>query len=347
VIFIPIPREFIEVYREQGYHFIGKQACVKPCHWLRKALKTGGKYMCYKYRFFGIPSHRCLQMTPIIQCNLRCVFCWRTHPQDIGIYDWDETKVDPRDLDDPETIAENALKEWRRVLSGFIGSPSIPKKLIEEALRPIHVTFSLTGEPFLYPYLGELVYEFFRRGFRSVFIVTNGTMPEAMSKLEYEPSQLYLSLYGANEEMFKLTARPLSGNLWSKVLESLELLKSFKCPTVLRLTLVKGFNMERPEEYAKLVVKAEPTYVEAKAAMALGYFRYRLSNDAMPRHSEIRKFAEKIAEETGYYIVDESLHSRVVLLCKFKKPIEIIPKDMHPYALSTKETEEYVESDEE
>ena len=33
---------------------------------------------CYKQTFYGIQSHRCLQMTPSInQCNHMCLFCWR------------------------------------------------------------------------------------------------------------------------------------------------------------------------------------------------------------------------------------------------------------------------------
>jgi tRNA wybutosine-synthesizing protein 1 len=41
----------------------------------------------------------------------------------------------------------------------------------------------------------------------------------------------------------------------------------------------------------------------------------------MPRHREIREFAMRLAEETGYNIIDESKESRVVLLSKLEKPI--------------------------
>jgi wyosine [tRNA(Phe)-imidazoG37] synthetase (radical SAM superfamily) len=36
----------------------------------------------------------------------------------------------------------------------------------------------------------------------------------------------------------------------------------------------------------------------------------------MPLHQEIRAFAEELAQETGYFISDESEQSRVLLLKK-------------------------------
>jgi tRNA wybutosine-synthesizing protein 1 len=38
----------------------------------------------------------------------------------------------------------------------------------------------------------------------------------------------------------------------------------------------------------------------------------------MPSHEEIRKFAKKLSDETGYIISDERTDSRVVLLCRDK-----------------------------
>ncbi|HDM36274.1 MAG TPA: 4-demethylwyosine synthase TYW1, partial [Candidatus Syntrophoarchaeum butanivorans] len=36
----------------------------------------GGEF-CYKGRFYGVASHRCIQMTPTILCNQACIHCWR------------------------------------------------------------------------------------------------------------------------------------------------------------------------------------------------------------------------------------------------------------------------------
>lgn len=79
--------------------------------------------------------------------------------------------------------------------------------------------------------------------------------------------------------------------------------------------------MKDTKDYAKLIAKANPTYVEAKAAMAVGFYRKRLTYEDMPWHSEIKAFAEQLTKETGYNIIDESKPSEVVLLSRLEKPI--------------------------
>jgi tRNA wybutosine-synthesizing protein 1 len=77
------------------------------------------------------------------------------------------------------------------------------------------------------------------------------------------------------------------------------------------------------EDYAKLVEKANPTYIEAKAYMHIGFSNLRLSFDRMPMHKEVKVFAEQLAEKTGYKIIDEAPESRVVLLSRLEKPIKV------------------------
>ncbi|RLF00561.1 MAG: 4-demethylwyosine synthase TYW1 [Thermoprotei archaeon] len=310
-----------DTYKRQGYHFVGVQAVVKPCHWTKKSLISGGREFCYKQKFYGIPSHRCLQMSPIIQCSQRCLYCWRAQPSDLKI-SFDELKV--KVYDDPYSIVENSVSEWQKILSGYYGNHKIDPVMLQEAMRPIHAAISLVGEPTMYPRISELIEAFFEYGFKTTFIVTNGNFPEVISSLEREPSQLYLSLSAPDEETYRKVCRPLLKDGWRRVLESLELLKSLSCPTVVRITLVKGLNTSNIEKYAKLLADAEPTYIEPKAAMSLGYFRHRLDVNSMPRHQEVREFAEKLAEYSGYNIIDESLSSRIVLLSKLRKPIKLI-----------------------
>jgi tRNA wybutosine-synthesizing protein 1 len=81
--------------------------------------------------------------------------------------------------------------------------------------------------------------------------------------------------------------------------------------------------MEHIDQYAKLVVKANPTYVEAKAYMHIGFSNLRLSFECMPTHNEVKDFAAQLAEKTGYKILDEAPESRVVLLSRLEKPIQV------------------------
>ena len=72
--------------------------------------------------------------------------------------------------------------------------------------------------------------------------------------------------------------------------------------------------MINTDEYANLINKANPTYVEVKAYMFVGSSRKRLSLDNMPSHQDVRDFAQEIADKTGRELTKESEVSRVVLL---------------------------------
>jgi len=222
--------------------------------------------------------------------------------------------------DPPEEIVEGCLKAQLRILSGYKGNPKTNLEKYREALQPKHAAISLTGEPTLYSPLGGLIRSFHKRGF-TTFLVSNGTLPEALSRLDEEPTQLYISVSAFDEKSFKEFCRPQIPKAWEKLKETLSMLNSFSCPTVLRLTLTRGLNMKKPEAYAKLIEKANPTYVEPKAYMHVGLSRLRLKFENMPTHREILNFSTKLAELTGYKILNEAPESRVVLLSRLEKPI--------------------------
>jgi tRNA wybutosine-synthesizing protein 1 len=81
--------------------------------------------------------------------------------------------------------------------------------------------------------------------------------------------------------------------------------------------------MSHPEEYARLISKANPTYVEPKAYMHVGFSRLRLGFENMPSHEEVRDFAVKLADATEYNVLNEASESRVALLSRLKKPIKL------------------------
>lgn len=290
---------------------VGLHSGVKRCKWLHEAL-VHNRY-CYKQKFYGIKSHQCLQMTPaLFYCTQQCVFCWRAQNGDLQI-GWDELQLP--DWDPVENIVEGSLHAQERILTGYKGNEQTDWRKFREALTPKHVAISLTGEPTLYEPLGELIHAFHKRAF-TTFLVTNGTRPAKLAILNEEPTQLYVSVCAPNEEVYKRVCRPQINDAWTKLNETLSLLPSFTCPTVIRMTLVRGLNMENVDEYAKLVEKAAPTYVEAKAYMHVGFSNLRLGFERMPSHAEILAFASRLAGETGYKVLDECTDSRVVLLSK-------------------------------
>jgi tRNA wybutosine-synthesizing protein 1 len=91
-------------------------------------------------------------------------------------------------------------------------------------------------------------------------------------------------------------------------------MNSFDCNTAIRVTAVKGKNMILPKDFAELINKANPTYVEVKSYMCVGSSRDRLTLDNMPSYEELTEFAQEIADYSGREITKESEVSRVVLL---------------------------------
>jgi tRNA wybutosine-synthesizing protein 1 len=291
----------------QRYRLVGRNSAVKLCHWAKKSILDEG--FCYKQQFYGIESHRCLQMTPSVGwCTHRCVFCWRMTEYTLG------TRMS--EFDEPAFIVDECVKNQRLLLAGFGGIPErINRRKFEEAQDPNQAAISLVGEPTIYPDLNGLLEEFRRRNF-TTFLVSNGTFPERLSMLSVMPTQIYISLDAPDEKTYLKVDNPLVKDGWSRINRSLELVKDLKTKTVIRLTLVKGWNMEGIEGYARLIEKAEPDYVEAKAFMFVGGSRRRLSIENMPSHHEVKYFSERLAEMLGYRIKDEKEDSRVVLISK-------------------------------
>jgi tRNA wybutosine-synthesizing protein 1 len=265
-----------------------------------------GGDQCYKHHFYGISSHRCVQMTPTLECNHLCLHCWR--PVD-----------DPRpekEAMEPAELLEGILLGQKKFLSGYGGAKTTDPERLAEAREPRHVAISLMGEPTLYPYLKELIDLISQRGMTS-FLVSNATHPEVLEELR--PTQLYLSLNAPDVELYRRVCNP-AGDLWPRILESLEILKEHRCRSVIRMTLAKGLNMVRPEDYARVIERAEPDFVEVKAYMHLGRSRARLEREAMPQHHEILNYARTLAGELGYNLEAEVPLSRVALLSSRRIP---------------------------
>ncbi len=296
-----------KLLEKQGYRIIGEHSAVKACHWLKESLVNNRS--CYKQKFYGIESHRCLQMTPSVAwCQHRCVFCWRPIEHTIG------SKMEGETLDDPDFIIENAIQEQRRLLSGYGGNEKVDKSKLKEANEPRHAAISLAGEPTTYPMIGDLIENFHSRGF-TTYLVTNGINPEVLRDIE-EPTQLYLSLEAYDRKLYKRINKPQVKDGWERLNQSLEILNSIKTKKVIRLTLIRGFNLDNPEKFASLIEKAQPDYIEPKGYVHVGYSRRRLLREDMPSFEEVQKFATQLSEEIGYNIKDSSKDSKVVLLSK-------------------------------
>ena len=306
----PLPggmdRDRREVLERQGYRIVGGHSGVKLCHWTKASLTKG--VGCYKQTFYGIESHRCLQMTPTVDaCNLGCMFCWRS-------LEWGSDSL--LEADDPGFIVEESIRAQRELLSGYKGNLRVSRERLDEALHPDQVAISLTGEPTLYRRLGEMIDEFKRRGM-TTFLVTNGTTPSVLRRMAAEdrlPTQLYVTVAAPNEAIYRELMAPKSEHEFAKLRETLALLPSLPTRTVIRHTLVDGWNLGWEEEYARLDAVARPLFVECKGYSFVGESRLRLKAENVPPHASVRRFAERLAGLLGYGVAAEREDSRVVLL---------------------------------
>ena len=288
-----------------NYHSVNHTAA-QTCGWTANALRGEGK--CYKNIFYGIESHRCIQMTPVVRCNERCVFCWRDHRG--HAYELDDVE-----WDDPDAVVDASLSLQKKLLSGFGGNDRVRRETFEEAMTPRHVAISLDGEPTLYPYLPELIEAFHDRDI-TTFLVSNGTDPDLLARCD--PTQLYVSVDAAERATFDRVVRAMDEDAWERLIETMDVLyEKEETRTVLRTTLVKGENMHDPDWYAAFYERADPDFIELKAYMHVGHSRGRLDRSAMPEHEEVVAFTEAVQEHLPEYgELKDVPASRVALLSK-------------------------------
>ncbi len=290
---------------DPNYHSENHTAA-QTCGWTANALRGEGR--CYKNTFYGIQSHRCIQMTPVVKCNERCVFCWRDHSghaYEFGDVEWD----------DPEAVVEASIELQQKLLSGFGGNDDVPDEIFQEAMQPRHVAISLDGEPTLYPYLPELIEAFHDRGI-TTFLVSNGTRPDVLA--ECAPTQLYVSVDAPDRQTFQDVVRPVDDDAWTQLIKTLDVLaEKTETRTVLRTTLLAGRNMHHPAWYAAIFDRADADFVEMKAYMHVGNSRDRLDRDVMPDHTDVVAFTEAVQEYLPTHPVIRDVEpSRVALLAR-------------------------------
>lgn len=214
----------------------------------------------------------------------------------------------------------------KALLAKFVTTKDEIHRVHENALNPRHAAISLDGEPTLFPHIGEMVREFRKLGF-TTFIVTNGTTPDVLKNLDENeelPTILYVTIPAPNEEAYKYICRPRIPGTWQKILKTLDMLKTLKTRTVIRITSVKNLNnnSDLVPEYVALINRAAPDFVDIKGFTLEGGSMNiaerlnsdTLSNEYVPSFSDLMKFADELGQNGGYKIIETHEKSRDILL---------------------------------
>ena len=299
---------------KQGYSIIGSHSGVKICRWTKSALR--GRGSCYKFSFYGINSHQCMETTPSLSCSNKCVFCWRHGTNPVGTsWRW---VVDPPDL-----IFDGVKDNHYKKIKMMRGVPGVRSERFAEAMRIRHCALSLVGEPIFYPHINEFLAMLHRERISS-FLVCNAQHPNQLAALKHV-TQLYVSIDASNRESLRRIDRPLHRDFWERFQRCLDILRErrFLQRTVFRLTLVKGFNVEdEVTGYADLVEKGLPCFVEVKGVTYCGTSTSSSAGLTManvPFYREVCDFVEALNAELnkrglGYGIAAEHAHSCCILL---------------------------------
>jgi tRNA wybutosine-synthesizing protein 1 len=307
---------------KQGYSIVGSHSGVKICRWTKSALR--GRGSCYKYSFYGIASHQCMETTPSLSCSNKCVFCWRHGTNPVGTsWRW---VVDP-----PDMIFDGVKAGHYKKIKMMRGVPGVRAERFAEAMRIRHCALSLVGEPIFYPHINEFTAMLHKEHISS-FLVCNAQHPDQLAALK-PVTQLYVSIDASNRESLRKIDRPLHRDFWERFQRCLDVLreKRFQQRTVFRLTLVKGFNIEdEAEGYADLVEKGLPCFVEVKGVTYCGTSSSAgagLTMQNVPFYEEVCAFVEALnaaleRRGLGYGIAAEHAHSCCILIASNRFKVE-------------------------
>jgi tRNA wybutosine-synthesizing protein 1 len=299
---------------KQGYTIVGSHSGVKICRWTKSALR--GRGSCYKYSFYGIKSHLCMETTPSLSCSNKCIFCWRHGTNPVGTtWRW---KVDP-----PELIFKGVKEGHYKKIKMLKGIPGVRAERFAEAMRIRHCALSLVGEPIFYPHINEFLGMLHDEQISS-FLVCNAQHPDQLATL-HRVTQLYVSIDASNRDSLRRIDRPLHRDFWERFQRCLDILREKRHiqRTVFRLTLVKGFNVEdEVKGYADLVEKGLPCLVEVKGVTYCGTSSSAgagLTMQNVPFYEEVVAFVVALKDELQkrglkYGIGAEHAHSCCILL---------------------------------
>ena len=301
---------------------IADHSTVALCHWTKKSFKHEGS--CYKHKFYGISTHSCMEFSPAgMYCENRCVYCWR--PMEF----YDSMKMAQENVAEPKDIMEKLMEERKRLIMGHYGDSRSDKQRLDESLKPSHYAISLSGEPTMYPKLPELIkYLKSLQETKSIFLVTNGQEPDMIQRLKDEdalPTQLYLSTNAADYESFLKINKPKYDDSWQRWNKTLQMLKELDTRTVLRITLIRGYNdqNEMIPAFSQMLKESSPHFVEIKSYMHVGRSTNRLERENMLEMEEVKNFSKEIVKQSKIFsMMDESYVSRIVILQNNERNID-------------------------
>ena len=281
---------------------VGEHAMIALCPWTAHSISRNRP--CYKQQFYGIPSHRCVQMSPwSLSCGHNCLHCWRPP--------CGSNKA--QEILPPEPLANAIVREHLALVAGFEGSNVSDLTRAHEAKNPSNVAMSLTGEASRYPYLDELIEIFKCKGF-STILVTAGAEERSFANLVHLPSMLYLSVLAYDEKSYERLCRPIEST-WKDWVAFCAVFSQLHTTRVLRVTLIKGLNDHdrAMDGFSKIVGICRPKFIEVRSYAPVGRAALIGRENILP-FENIVEFCQEFCHSIDYRIAGINMNSGVLLL---------------------------------
>ncbi|MCK5176182.1 MAG: 4-demethylwyosine synthase TYW1, partial [Candidatus Aenigmarchaeota archaeon] len=130
------------------------------------------------------------------------------------------------------------------------------------------------------------------------------------------PTQLYISVSAPNEEKYIQISRPKQKDAWSLFSKSLDVMNGLKCRTVLRMTMINGLNTgeEYFEDYAKLIKRANPDFIEVKSYVNIGESQKQLGKNNQCEFEQVQEISKMLCKCVDFDYCDDAANSKICLL---------------------------------
>jgi tRNA wybutosine-synthesizing protein 1 len=125
--------------------------------------------------------------------------------------------------------------------------------------------------------------------------------------------------------MFLQVNRPRHKDAWERWQDSLHFLSTVDTRTVLRMTIIRGYNYgaENVEEFARVMSGGDPHFIEIKSYMHVGMSAERLEWGDMLSMEEVRSYSGMLCEKMpAFSVMDESEVSKIVVLQNKKRFVD-------------------------
>eukprot|EP00667_Euglena_gracilis_P003009 EG_transcript_3017 len=298
---------------EQGYRLVGTHSAVRLSRWTKTNLR--GRGGCFKRTFYGTRSYETVETSPSLSCSSNCVYCWK-HPGCPTSSQWLWA------VDDAKTVVDNVLLQHIAMLNTMKDVQGVRPDRLLQAQTVRHCDLSLVGEPLLYPHLNSFLQHMHDRKI-STWMYHTGMHPKQLEKL-VTTTHLTLSVCGPTPQLMKHIMRCSFDDVWERFLASLDIMAKKAHRTALRFVIIKGWTDAYFEEYADIIRRCKPDFIECKGVIFCGKAEPLTLEDNIPTHQDIVEFCQRLcavpAVAKHYELACEHEHSSCALVAhkKFK-----------------------------